>query len=110
MKHFIEVKNILYKYKLFRGDREDFEERQALSDVSLSVKKGDFVGILGPNGSGKSTLARQLAALLVPREGTILIKGRLTADTGNYEEIKDPTGPHRCRGNAGMRLRKRRER
>ena len=88
MKHFIEVKNILYKYKLFRGDREDFEERQALSDVSLSVKKGDFVGILGPNGSGKSTLARQLAALLVPREGTILIKGRLTADTGNYEEIR----------------------
>ena len=88
MKHFIEVKKIIYKYKLFREETKDYIERQALDDVTLSVNKGSFVGILGPNGSGKSTLARQLAALLVPGEGTILIKGRSTAESGNYEEIR----------------------
>ena len=88
MKHLIQVKNLIYRYKLFRGEKEEPVFRKALDDLSLSVDQGAFIGILGPNGSGKSTLARQLAALLAPGEGLVLIKGRSTSDPVNYEGIR----------------------
>lgn len=46
---------------------------KVLEDVSLSVKGGDFVGILGPNGSGKTTLLRSISRILKPHKGTILL-------------------------------------
>ncbi|MEM2099257.1 MAG: ABC transporter ATP-binding protein [Candidatus Bathyarchaeia archaeon] len=46
---------------------------KVLEDVSLSVKDGDFVGILGPNGSGKTTLLRSISRTLKPHRGTILL-------------------------------------
>ena len=44
-----------------------------LENVSLSVKEGDFVGILGPNGSGKTTLLKSISRTLKPHKGTILL-------------------------------------
>jgi iron complex transport system ATP-binding protein len=44
-----------------------------LEDVNLSVKGGDFVGILGPNGSGKTTLLKSISRILKPYKGTILL-------------------------------------
>ncbi len=44
-----------------------------LENVSLSVKEGDFVGILGPNGSGKTTLLKSISKTLKPHKGTILL-------------------------------------
>ena len=46
---------------------------KVLEDVSLSVKGGDFVGILGPNGSGKTTLLKSISRILKPHRGTILL-------------------------------------
>jgi iron complex transport system ATP-binding protein len=46
---------------------------KVLEDVSLSVKEGDFVGILGPNGSGKTTLLKSISRVLKPHTGTILL-------------------------------------
>jgi len=46
---------------------------KVLDDVSLSVKGGDFVGILGPNGSGKTTLLKSISRSLKPHKGTILL-------------------------------------
>ena len=46
---------------------------KVLEDVSLTVKEGDFVGILGPNGSGKTTLLRSISRTLKPHRGTILL-------------------------------------
>ena len=46
---------------------------KVLEDVSLSVKGGDFVGILGPNGSGKTTLLKSISRILKPHKGTILL-------------------------------------
>jgi len=46
---------------------------KVLEDVSLSVKEGDFVGILGPNGSGKTTLIKSISRSLKPYRGTILL-------------------------------------
>jgi iron complex transport system ATP-binding protein len=44
-----------------------------LSDITLDVKPGDFVGILGPNGSGKTTLLKSISRVLKPYCGAILI-------------------------------------
>ncbi len=46
---------------------------KVLDDVSLSVKEGDFVGILGPNGSGKTTLLKSISRTLKPHRGAILL-------------------------------------
>ena len=48
---------------------------KVLEDVSLSVKEGDFVGILGPNGSGKTTLLKSISRTLKPQKGAILLDG-----------------------------------
>lgn len=47
--------------------------RTVLSDVSLAIERGEFVGVLGPNGSGKTTLMRAILGLVRPRAGTIRV-------------------------------------
>ena len=82
----IDVKNLLFKYKMYSGEKEEVIEYTAIDNISLSIKKGDFIGILGHNGSGKSTLAKQLAALLKPSGGVIYVGGM---DTAKEEQILD---------------------
>ena len=67
--------------RLFDRFRDDAEQptTTALSDVSLSVSRGEVVGIEGPSGSGKSTLLHLLAGLDVPTSGTVSVCG---TDTG----------------------------
>ena len=88
----IDVKNLLFKYKTYSGEKEEVIEHTAIDDISFSVKKGDFVGILGHNGSGKSTLARQLAALLKPSGGVIYVGGRDTAKEEDILAIRKTAG------------------
>ena len=52
---------------------KDFGNLRALDNVSLSLEKGQIVGLLGPNGSGKTTLIKVLNGLLTPTEGRVLI-------------------------------------
>src|SRR5690625_595276 len=47
----------------------------ALNHVSLTIEKGQVVGMLGENGAGKTTLLRTIAALLSPTEGNVLVDG-----------------------------------
>ena len=47
----------------------------ALSDVSLTVHEGEYLGIIGPNGGGKTTLISAVTSLLRPDSGTVTIFG-----------------------------------
>ena len=51
-------------------------EHHALKQISLDVRKGDFITIIGSNGSGKSTLFNCIAGTLLPDEGKICLDGR----------------------------------
>lgn len=52
------------------------EARPVLHNISLSLRKGERVGIVGPSGSGKSTLIDLLLGFIVPQKGSIMIDGR----------------------------------
>jgi len=49
----------------------------ALNDVSLSVKRGECVGLYGPNGSGKSTILKLISNVTYPTKGSVEVKGRV---------------------------------
>jgi zinc/manganese transport system ATP-binding protein len=49
--------------------------RTVLSDVSIAIEPGQFVGVLGPNGAGKTTLMRTILGLLKPSSGTVHVFG-----------------------------------
>jgi putative ABC transport system ATP-binding protein len=51
-------------------------ETIALDNISLTIKKGEFVGIMGPSGSGKSTLMHILGALDLPTKGKYFLDGQ----------------------------------
>ena len=57
--------------------RQNYKRLQALKDINLEVKKGEWLGIIGPNGSGKSTLLKLIAGIYEPDKGQIEINGHL---------------------------------
>ncbi|MGI9585874.1 MAG: heme ABC exporter ATP-binding protein CcmA [Acidimicrobiia bacterium] len=64
------------------------ETVQILRDVSLTVDKGEAVGVFGPNGAGKTTLLRSIATLLPPISGTGTVLGADIASVARYD-IRD---------------------
>ncbi len=59
---------------------KSYQEIDAVSDISFSVKAGEIVGLLGPNGAGKTTTISMILGILQPSGGTIEILGRTMAD------------------------------
>ena len=66
--------------------------KNAVDDVSMRVKRGEFLAILGHNGSGKSTLAKLFNALYVPEKGTVLVCGLDTKDDELVFDIRQHAG------------------
>lgn len=58
--------------------RIQFREFHALQNVNLEVRKGDLFGIIGQNGAGKSTLLKVISRVLMPKNGRVWIKGRVS--------------------------------
>ncbi|WP_422030837.1 phosphonate ABC transporter ATP-binding protein [Reyranella sp.] len=58
-----------------RGLAKSYGDHQALHDVSLSIRPGEFVVVLGPSGAGKSTLLRCINRLIEPTAGDIVVDG-----------------------------------
>ncbi|MEI4770886.1 metal ABC transporter ATP-binding protein [Psychrobacillus sp. FJAT-51614] len=62
----IQLQNVFYQY----------EQTEALKNISLKIEEGDFLAIIGPNGSGKSTLLKIILGLLKPTKGEVLLFGK----------------------------------
>lgn len=88
---FIQLDQVSFAYPQPETKAQD-GVRLALDQVTLSVRPGKFVAVLGMNGSGKSTLARHLNALLLPREGQVLVDGLDTKEEKHLWEIRDRVG------------------
>jgi ABC-2 type transport system ATP-binding protein len=67
-----------------------YRGRLAVYEVSLTVPRGEVLGLLGPNGSGKTTLLRILAGYLSPTSGRATVAG--------YDTVDEPMQARRCIG------------
>jgi energy-coupling factor transport system ATP-binding protein len=84
----IECKNVVFEYETGEKNLKNV----AIDNVSLDVKKGEFLVILGRNGSGKSTLAKHMNALLIPSSGEVYVGNFLTSDPKNTWDIRHKAG------------------
>lgn len=82
MKKIIDVKNLSKTY----GNR--FNETRVLDNLTFSVDKGEFVGVMGPSGAGKTTLMNILSSIALPTFGSIHIAGKDVTKM-NENELSD---------------------
>lgn len=81
--NFIKIENLCYSY-----DEDDGRNIPVLKNISLEIKKGEYLAVLGHNGSGKSTLAKLLNMILSPTSGRITVDGLdITAPDLSEDEI-----------------------
>lgn len=88
--------------------------RPVLEDISLAIRKGDFLAVLGPNGSGKTTLVKLIIGLLKPDRGRIFLFGKPASEFRDGPKIGyvpqkatnfDPLFPASAREVVAMALR-----
>jgi energy-coupling factor transport system ATP-binding protein len=84
----IRIENVTYEY----GNAEEERHLIALDQVSLTVKKGEYLVILGHNGSGKSTLAKLMNGLIIPTKGDVYVNGMNTKDEEKIWDIREIAG------------------
>lgn len=85
----IKVENLGYTYSdSFDDEIVKLDTMPALEDVSLEIRRGEYVAVLGHNGSGKSTFAKLINLILTPTVGRIYIDGAdITRDDFSEDEI-----------------------
>ena len=83
----IEVNHLSHLYVDENGN-----DVRALDDVSLTIRRGEFVAIIGTNGSGKSTLAKHFNVLLQPTAGNVTVCGFDTLDDEHIWNIRQHVG------------------
>ncbi len=84
----IEIEHLAKSYRVYQKQeglwasvrglfRREYREVQAVRDISLTVKKGEFVAFLGPNGAGKTTTLKLLSGVIYPTSGTATVLGHV---------------------------------
>lgn len=81
--------NVTKRYKLFKNDKARFKSlfskkvkyktKNAVNNVSFSVKEGEGVALFGRNGAGKSTIMKMITGVTYPTEGEVIVNGRVSA-------------------------------
>lgn len=66
------IKNLLFK-------TNNYTEYTALKNISLSINKGQSIGIIGSNGAGKSTLLQLISGISKPTSGNVTVRGKMTS-------------------------------
>tara|TARA_Y100000389_G_C17467590_1_gene527013 strand:+ start:3602 stop:4783 length:1182 start_codon:yes stop_codon:yes gene_type:complete len=66
------IKNLLFK-------ANNYTEYTAIKNISLSINKGQSIGIIGSNGAGKSTLLQLISGISKPTTGNVIVKGKMTS-------------------------------
>lgn len=77
MEKVIEIENVYFGYA----------EDMILENISFTVDKGDYLGVIGPNGSGKSTLIKMMLKMLTPLNGDIKLFGENINKFNNWSKI-----------------------
>lgn len=85
----IEFKNVSKRYKLYSSNRQKLasvffkniqvKTKDAVKDMSFSVRPGEAVALVGSNGAGKSTVLKMITGVCFPTEGEIIVNGRVSA-------------------------------
>lgn len=87
MNDIIKCENLTFKYNI-----DSATAKTALSEVSISVRKGEYLVVLGHNGSGKSSLAKHFNAVLLPCGGKVYVDSMDTLDESLLYEIRRTCG------------------
>ena len=108
MEPILEIHNISKKYRINKGassfptigesigkwfgnSKSNFQEFNALEDISFNVNEGETLGIIGKNGAGKSTLLKVISRITTPTSGRIISRGRIASllevGTGFHPEL-----------------------
>ena len=84
----IEARNLTHIY-----NEGTAMEACAFSDISFTIEKGEFIGLIGHTGSGKSTLIQHLNGLMKPTSGTVLFEGEdIFADKYDLRKLRSKVG------------------
>lgn len=87
----IEVHNVTKQFRVYKDkghslkekvlfhERNRYEVRTVLNNISFTIKKGEAVGLIGRNGCGKSTTLKLLTRIIYPDEGSIEVNGRVSS-------------------------------
>jgi zinc transport system ATP-binding protein len=65
----------------------EYDNAEAISDISLNILRGDFVGLAGPNGAGKTTLVKAILGLVPLRSGKIILFGQNINAFSKWEKV-----------------------
>jgi putative ABC transport system ATP-binding protein len=79
------LKTMIQLDKVAKVYRQDHQEVIALSEINLTIAKGEFLAIMGPSGSGKSTLLNVIGGLDQPTSGTVTVDGRSISSLSDNE-------------------------